>query len=119
MTKHIHTQITKQAILNRPNNTILNSPPPDISPEEETLLELLIVLIERFEEQYYPIPQGTPNSMLKHLMESNNYQPSDLVEVIGSRQEVLELMEGQGNFSQSQSQKLADFFEVEPELFLR
>ena len=89
------------------------------SPEEETLLELLIVLIERFEEQYYPIPQGTPNSMLKHLMESNNYQPSDLVEVIGSRQEVLELMEGQGNFSQSQSQKLADFFEVEPELFLR
>ena len=87
--------------------------------EEETLLELLIVLTERFEEQYYPIPQETPNSMLKHLMESNNYQSSDLVEVIGSRQEVLELMEGQGNFSQSQSQKLADFFEVEPELFLR
>ena len=27
MIKHIHTQITKQAILNRPNNTILNSPP--------------------------------------------------------------------------------------------
>ena len=57
--------------------------------------------------------------MLKHLMESNNYQPSDLVEVIGSRKEVLKLMEGQSSFSQSQSQKLADFFEVEPELFLR
>ncbi|CCQ59396.1 hypothetical protein CWATWH0402_5668 [Crocosphaera watsonii WH 0402] len=52
-------------------------------------------------------------------MESNNYQPSDLVEVIGSRQEVLKLMEGQSSFSQSQSQKLADFFEVEPEFFLR
>ena len=55
--------------------------------------------------------------MLKHLMESNNYQPSDLVEVIGSRQEVLKLMEGQSSFSQSQSQKLADFFEVDVNLF--
>ncbi|MGB5592681.1 MAG: transcriptional regulator [Crocosphaera sp.] len=72
------------------------------TPEEETLLELLIVLIERFEEQNYPIPQGTPNSMLKHLMEFNHYQTSDLVEVIGSRQKVLKLMECKGSFSQLQ-----------------
>lgn len=86
--------------------------------EEETLLELLIVLIERFEEQYYLIPQGTPNSMLKHLMESNHYQPEDLVEVIGSRQEVLELIEGQKSFSRWQSQKLADFFNVDIDFFV-
>ncbi len=85
--------------------------------EEDTLLELLIVLIERFEEQYYPIPQGTPNSMLKHLMESNNYKPEDLIEVIGSRQKVLELMEGKDSFSQSQSEKLADFFNVDIDFF--
>ena len=86
--------------------------------EEETLLELLIVLIERFEEQSYPIAQGTAHSMLRHLMESNNYQPEDLVEVIGSRQKVLELMEGKDSFSQLQSQKLADFFYVDVDCFI-
>lgn len=86
--------------------------------EEETLLELLIVLIERFEEQYYPIPQSTPNSMLKHLMECNNYKPEDLIEVIGSRQKVLELMEGKDSFSQLQSQKLADLFNVDVDFFV-
>ncbi len=86
--------------------------------EEETLLELLIVLIERFEEQNYPIPQSTPNSMLKHLMECNNYKPEDLIEVIGSRQKVLELMEGKDSFSQLQSQKLADFFYVDVDCFI-
>ncbi len=86
--------------------------------EEETLLELLIVLIERFEEQNYPIPQSTPNSMLKHLMECNNYKPEALIEVIGSRQKVLELMEGKDSFSQLQSQKLADFFYVDVDCFI-
>ncbi|MDJ0845311.1 helix-turn-helix domain-containing protein [Crocosphaera sp.] len=86
--------------------------------EEETLLELLIVLIERFEEQNYPIPQSTPNSMLKHLMECNNYKPEDLIEVIGSRKKVLELMEGKDSFSQLQSQKLADLFNVDVDFFV-
>ncbi|MGB5595482.1 MAG: hypothetical protein WBM62_15795, partial [Crocosphaera sp.] len=42
----------------------------------ETLLELLIVLIERFEEQNYPIPQGTPNSMLNPHFSQNLRSPN-------------------------------------------
>lgn len=43
---------------------------PNKTPEEETLLELLITLIEKFEDKYYPIPKGTASSMLLHLMEA-------------------------------------------------
>lgn len=45
------------------------------TPEEETLLELLVTLIEKFEENYYPIPKGTGNSMLLHLMEARSLKP--------------------------------------------
>jgi HTH-type transcriptional regulator/antitoxin HigA len=34
------------------------------SVEEETFLELLITLIEKFEAEHYPIPAGTTGSML-------------------------------------------------------
>ena len=42
------------------------------SNEEDAILELLVTLIEKFEDENYPIPEGTPHSMLLHLMESSN-----------------------------------------------
>ena len=54
MTKHIHTQITKRALLNRPDNTILNSPPPDISPEEQTLPRHTRVTLSRLRSGHHP-----------------------------------------------------------------
>ncbi len=34
---------------------------------EDALLKLLAILIEKFEDEHYPIPEGTPHSMLRHL----------------------------------------------------
>ena len=42
------------------------------TPEEDALLELLIILIEKFEEASYPVPNVEPDRMLRHLMESRN-----------------------------------------------
>ena len=88
------------------------------TPEEETLLELLVTLIEKFEEAHYPIPQGTPHSMLQHLMDVRDLAPSALVEVIGSKQAVFEIINGQSSISKAQAQALADFFKVDISLFL-
>ncbi|WP_256871645.1 transcriptional regulator [Nostoc sp. TCL26-01] len=55
-----------------------------LTPEEEMLLELLITLIEKFEETHYSIPQGTPNSMLRHLMDARDMTTQELAEVLGS-----------------------------------
>ncbi|GJD23377.1 transcription regulator [Rivularia sp. IAM M-261] len=88
------------------------------TPEEETLLELLVTLIEKFEEAYYPIPQGTPHSMLQHLMDARDLPPSALVEVIGSKQAVFEIINGQSSINKAQAQALADFFKVDISLFL-
>lgn len=60
-----------QEIEHRKNRTI----------EEEELLELLITLIEKFEEKHYPIPQGKPQDTLLYLLEENNLKQEDLVEI--------------------------------------
>ncbi len=91
---------------------------PNTTPEEEILLELLVTLIEKFEEIHYPIPQGTPHSMLLHLMEARNLKPEALVEVIGSREDVFEIVNGKRSISKTQAKAIAEFFQVDTSLFI-
>lgn len=91
---------------------------PSLSEEEETLLELLLVLIEQFEKENYPIPQGSPQETLKHLMEENNLKQENLVGVIGSRGVVSEVVNGKRSISKNQAKALAEFFNVEVSLFI-
>lgn len=88
------------------------------SPEEEALLELLITLIEKFEDEHYPIPVSTPLEMLKHLMEARSLKQEDLVGIIGSRGVVSEVFNGKRNISKAQAKSLATYFNVEVGLFI-
>jgi len=65
-----------------------------LSAEELPLLELMSVLVERFEEEHYPIPDSPPHRILQHLMESRNAKQADLVPILGGRGRVLELVNG-------------------------
>ena len=91
---------------------------PQRSPEEDALLDLLVTLIEKFEEERYPIPQGTPHSMLLHLMEAQNLKQEDLVGAIGSRGVVSEVVNGKRGISKNQAKALAEFFNVDVSLFI-
>ena len=44
------------------------------TPQEDAILKLLVTLIEKFEDEQYPIPSGTPHSMLLHLMAASDIQ---------------------------------------------
>ena len=90
------------------------------TPEEDVLYGLLIVLIEKFEEEFYsPGSSSTPHSMLLFLMEQQDLQPEDLVEVIGSEDVVLELVNGEREISDELAETLGDFFKVDSSLFRR
>ncbi len=90
---------------------------PNRTPEEEMLLELLVTLIEKFEQIHYPIPQGTPHSMLMHLMDARDITPEALAEVIGSFEVALEIVNGDRTISKTQAEALADYFHVDASLF--
>lgn len=89
-----------------------------LSPEEEKLLELLTVLIENYEDEHFPIPELSPNELLKHLMEENNLKQSDLLHVFGSSGIASEVVNGKRSISKTQAKKLAEHFKVSVELFI-
>jgi HTH-type transcriptional regulator / antitoxin HigA len=79
---------------------------------------LLIVLIEKFEDENYPIPVANPLKVLQHLMEAKDLIQENLVGVIGSRGVVSEVMNGKRNISNAQAKALGEFFSVESSLFI-
>jgi HTH-type transcriptional regulator / antitoxin HigA len=88
------------------------------TPEEDTLLELLIILIEKFEEVSYPVPNVEPDRILLHLMEARNMKQEELVGVIGSRGVVSEIVNGKRSISKAQAKALGQLFNVSPSLFI-
>lgn len=89
-----------------------------LSPEEENLLELLSVLIEKYEDEHYPIPDATPNEVLRFLMEQKDMKQSDLLHIFGSSGITSEVVNGKRSISKAQAKKLAEFFKVSVELFI-
>ncbi len=88
------------------------------TPEEDALLELLIILIEKFEETSYPLPNLESDRMLRHLMEARNMKQEELVGVIGSRGVVSEIVNGKRSISKAQAKVLGELFYVSPSLFI-
>ena len=88
------------------------------TPQEDAILELLVVLIEKFENEQYPIFQGTPQSILLHLIEANDIKQENLIGIIGSRGVVSEIINGKRDLSKAQAKALAEFFSVDVGLFI-
>ncbi len=67
------------------NNTKKNTP-------EADELELLTVLVEKYESEHYPIPSPDPVEFLKYVMIERGLQQSDLVKYIGNKSTVSQIM---------------------------
>jgi HTH-type transcriptional regulator / antitoxin HigA len=89
------------------------------TPEQQELYELLIVLIEKFEQEFYqPQPETNTRSMLSFLMEQRDIQPSDLVNIFGSTEAVADVLNGKAQIDRSQAELLSQLFHVDMLLFL-
>ncbi|NEO94864.1 MAG: transcriptional regulator [Moorea sp. SIO3G5] len=92
---------------------------PKRTPEEDEIYELLITLIEKFEQDYYsPGIRSEPQSMLLFLMDQKDIKPADLVGIIGSQKTVDDIVNGKGEISKYQAKTLGIFFQVDPSLFM-
>jgi HTH-type transcriptional regulator/antitoxin HigA len=91
---------------------------PQRSLEENELYQLLILLIEKFEQDYYsPEDSSDPESMLRFLMEQRDLKPIDLMPIFGSEALSLAILQGEQIIQPSQAQALGDLFHVTPALF--
>jgi len=85
---------------------------------EDRYLELLSILIERYEEENENIPAPDPVTALKELMAANNVSQAELSKLFGSSGLASMILSGQRELSKSQVKRLAERFNVSPALFL-
>lgn len=89
------------------------------SVEEEQLIDLFVILIEKFEAEHYPSEnRSTPHSRLLHLMDANDLQPTDLINIFGSSDRVFEVIDGKRSIDLTQAEKLGDRFNLPSKVFL-
>ncbi len=92
---------------------------PRLTKAEGKLLDLLAKLVDDYEETIYPTPNVSPKRILKHFIEAKQTTQAELARQTGvSRSTISEVLKGKRSISVENAFRLAEYFHVEPSLFL-
>ena len=90
------------------------------SPEVEEEIELLTVLIEKYDQENNTFEEVDPITMLKSLMEDHNLKAKDLVNILGvSKGLVSDILNYKKGLSKEVIRKLSEHFSMNQEAFNR
>jgi HTH-type transcriptional regulator / antitoxin HigA len=85
--------------------------------EEEKYAEVLMTLIEAYEEEYHAIPDASPVEVLRALMDANDLRQKDLAPIFGSESIVSEVLHKKRDLNKTHIEKLSKRFNVSPAVF--
>jgi HTH-type transcriptional regulator/antitoxin HigA len=88
------------------------------SKAERQAIELLTLLIERYEEVHFSIPPADAATVLRFLMEQQGLAQRDLVPQFGSESAVSMFLSGQRRLTLDQVRRLSKRFRLPPGVFL-
>lgn len=112
----IETEEENEAALARVDELLFSDR--NASAEERALAALLVVLIEAFEAEHYPIRDSTPLSMVKMLMQEHGLRPTDLLDVFGSSTTASDVLRGKRRISRAVAERLGERFGLPASVFL-
>jgi len=87
------------------------------SSEEEKYAEVLMTLIEAYEEEHHSIPDASPVEVLRALMDGNGLRQKDLIPIFGSESIVSEALNKKRELNKNHIEKLSKRFHVSPAVF--
>jgi HTH-type transcriptional regulator/antitoxin HigA len=91
----------------------------NLTKDEGILFELLLLLIETYEEKHYPINKSTPKATLESLIHEFEIDYKDLLDIFGDLNTVEQVIIGKQDINHSQAESLANFFNlINPQLAL-
>ena len=90
---------------------------PDTKEGDE--LEVLVTLVEAFEEKAYPIEAADPVQAIKFRMEQQGLEDGDLVPYLGQRSRVTEILKYQRRLSITMIRKLHTGLKIPLECLIR
>ena len=88
------------------------------SSSEVEAIELLTLLVERYEEEHYSVPKADPVSIVRFLIEQQHLRQRDLIPQFGSESAVSMFMTGQRNLTLEQVRKLSTGFKLSTDVFI-
>jgi len=90
---------------------------PDPTPEEEAAIELMTLLVERYEQERYPIPAAEPADVLRFLLEHSGLSQRDIALELGSESTVSLVLSGKRPLNRNHIARLSRRFNVSPAVF--
>jgi HTH-type transcriptional regulator/antitoxin HigA len=88
------------------------------SRSEREAIELLTLLIERYEQEHYPIPDADPISLVRFLIDHEGLTQRDLISEFGSESAVSMFLSGQRQLNLRQVRALSTRFKLPGGAFL-
>ena len=91
---------------------------PEGSPEEDEL-DILSTLVERYEDEHYPILPVSPIAAIEFMMEQRDLKRRDLVPFIGSASKVSEVLSGKRDITMSMARSLNKHLGIPADILLQ
>ena len=82
-------------------------------------LDVLMLLVEKYEEEHFPIPDSDPIEAIKFLMEQNQLSRRDLEPYIGARGRVSEVLNRKRNLTLPMIKRLHEGLKIPYESLIR
>jgi len=89
------------------------------TPAEEEAIELLTLLIERYEREHFPIPAADARSVVRFLIDQQHLTQRDLIPQFGSESAVSMFLSGKRKLTLKQITKLSNRFHLPADVFLQ
>jgi HTH-type transcriptional regulator/antitoxin HigA len=88
------------------------------SRDEVEAIELLTLLVERYEQKHYAVPAADPASVVRFLIEQQNLTQRDLIPQFGTESAVSMFLAGHRNLTIEQVRKLSTRFKLPTDVFI-
>jgi len=86
--------------------------------EENALCQLVLKLIDDYQQSHTLIPDLAPHELLQALLEESGQRQAQLVPIFGSRSRVSDAVNGKRTISKEQAKRLGEYFHVTPAAFI-
>jgi HTH-type transcriptional regulator / antitoxin HigA len=96
------------------NLTVMENP----TPSQQDAIELLTLLVERYEKTHYPIPVADAVSVVRFLFEHQGLTQRDLIPEFGTESAVSMFLAGQRKLTLKQVKNLSARFKLPADVFL-
>lgn len=88
------------------------------SASEAEAIELLTLLVERYEQAHFPIPAADPVTVVRFLIDQQHLTQRDLIPQFGSESAVSMFLSGQRKLTLAQVRKLSTRFHLPADIFI-